>query len=66
MRKWQHRYAQYQFLEIMTACAQEPQMITNNNQILGVVIDGMRLIKFTELWKRHHQPTMAELLEELE
>lgn len=65
MKTWQISEAQTRFVEVMASCANEPQMIYDNDKTLGVIIDTNLFKELSELWLQHHRPTISELLEEL-
>ena len=66
MKTWQVSEAQTRFVEVMTSCAKEPQMIYDNDKTLGVIIDSNLFKELSQLWLHHHRPTISELLEELD
>jgi prevent-host-death family protein len=65
VKTWELEKARKQFKEILNSCAQEPQMICNKNEPVGVIIDVKYYIKLLNHWRRRNNPTIAELLDEL-
>lgn len=65
MKTWELEKAKKRFKEILNSCVQEPQMICNQSEPIGVIIDVKFYIQLLNHWRRQNNPTISELLDEL-
>ncbi len=66
MKAWELSVAQQQLSAILEYCAVEPQVICNDQEPLGIVVASPFFQEMYALWMGRGQPTIAELLGELD
>ena len=66
MKTWEIHDAQTHFWEILQFCHQEPQLVSDQNEPLAVVVDIKLFRNLTETHIVESRPTISQLLEELE
>ena len=65
MRTWTLSDAKDRLLEIFRLCIKEPQIVYDQNQSIGVVVDVNFFNELMNLRTRQYRSTIAELLDEL-
>ncbi len=65
MKKWKLSDAKVKIVEIFRSCLQEPQIVYDQDEPVGVVVDVSFFNELINLRVRQNRPTIAELLDEL-
>ena len=65
MKTWTIYDAKDRFTEVVQSCSEEPQIVYDHGQPVGVMIGVTLFNELIELQHRQPRPTIAELLDEL-
>lgn len=66
MRSWQLDDAQKRLPKLLEFCIAEPQIICDDQQAVGVVVDLALFQDMYSLWMSQKRPTIDDLLNELD
>ncbi len=65
MKEWKISEAKARLSEVVSSCAEEPQVLYNRKKPVAALIGMAEYEAFLAYKKAQHKPTMAELLDEL-